>query len=179
MTDPIRRFCAALALASAMTACASTPEAPRPSHEARRFVVVRHAEKETGAAAPADPALVEAGRQRAMRLADWLEHSPLVAVYATPYRRTHDTALPTARMHGLPVTRYDPRQPADALADSLRASHPHGTVLVVGHSNTVPAIASALCGCEVAPMNEDDYAHRYIVEVDADGQARLSDHPLP
>lgn len=81
-------------------------------------------------------------------------------MYSTDTRRTRATATPAAQAHGLAVTSYDARG-AEAFAGELRARHPAGLVLVVGHSNTVPALAAALCGCAVAPMTEQEYGLRY------------------
>lgn len=150
---------------------------PRQQAGGLEVVLVRHAEKHTDD--PADPALSDAGQVRAQRLADALRNEPLVAVYSTDYRRTRQTATPTASQHGLPVITYDARQPADTFAAALKQSHPRGTVLVVGHSNTVPAIAAALCGCEVAPMNEREYDRRMRVRVVADGRATLTVTRMP
>lgn len=125
------------------------------------FVVVRHAEKTNDD--PRDPSLAAEGLARAERLADSLRNEPLAAVYATTYRRTQQTALPSARAHGLAVTTYDAALPAAEFAAQLRRSHPVGTVLVVGHSNTAPAIAAALCQCEVAPMDDHDYGRRLVI----------------
>ena len=49
----------------------------------------------------------------------------------------------------------------------------HGTVLLVGHTNTVPAIAAALCGCTGAPMREDEYDRRIEIGIDAGGRTTL------
>jgi broad specificity phosphatase PhoE len=106
---------------------------------------------------------------RAARLADSLRNEPLAAVYATAYRRTQQTALPSAQAHGLAVTTYDAAQPVAEFVTQLRRSHPTGTVLVVGHSNTAPAIAAALCQCEVSPMGDNDFGRRLIIR----GQNRL------
>src|SRR3546814_13586359 len=57
-----------------------------------------------------------------------------------------------------------PRRP-QAVAERLRRAHATGTVLVVGHSNTVPGIVSALCGCEVAPIDESDYGNLFEVRI--------------
>jgi hypothetical protein len=51
-------------------------------------------------------------------------------------------------------------------------------VLIVGHSNTVPGIVASLCGCEVASIDEDEYDHRFIVAIDANGSAQVEDVPL-
>jgi hypothetical protein len=55
----------------------------------------------------------------------------------------------------------------------LKQTHPHGTVLVVGHSNTAPAIAAALCRCGVEPMGENEYDRVMRVRFAADGSAQL------
>ena len=64
-------------------------------------------------------------------------------------------------------------QQAPAFADELRAAHPRGTVLIAGHSDTVPDIVAALCACDVAPMPDHEYDRLSIVHVDAAGRARL------
>ena len=46
-------------------------------------------------------------------------------------------------------------------------------MLVVGHSNTVPDIAAALCGCEVAPMDDAEFDRRITIAIDADGRSIL------
>src|SRR3546814_842609 len=76
---------------------------------------------------------------------------------STYFRRTRDTAAPTASVHDLSSIASDAEAPAEAFAERLRRAHATGTVLVVGHSNTVPGIVSALCGCEVVPIDESDY----------------------
>ena len=124
---------------------------------------------------PKDPSLSEIGQARAQRLARSLEDAPVTAVYATAYRRTQETALPTAAAHGRDVGTYDARQPAGAFAAEVRAARRSGTILIVGHSNTVPAIAAALCGCAVAPMREDEYDRRIGIRIGADGAATLEE----
>lgn len=159
---------AALALSLALGGCATRPsEAEAPL----TYVIVRHAEKSTDD--PRDPSLSEAGQARAERLAASLATAPLRAVYATEYRRTQQTGAPTAQAHGLTIVRYDAKQAAAEFAAALRRDHREGTVLVVGHSNTAPAIAAALCACEVAPMPETEFDRRMLVRIDAQGQANF------
>lgn len=134
--------------------------------------MVRHAEKETSAN-PRDPGLTQDGRARAARLAKSLRHEPVVAAYATAYRRTQETAAPTAHAFGLPVTTYDAGLSAQALAQQLLREHKAGAVLV-GHSNTVPDMASALCGCAVGAMDETEYDRRLTISIDVNGRASLA-----
>jgi broad specificity phosphatase PhoE len=157
--------------AALLAGCAHSPRESAPATSAT-FVIVRHAEK--GSDDPRDPTLTAEGQARANRLAESLHDAPLVAVYATAYRRTQQTALPSAQEHGLIVTTYDAKLPAAEFATQLRKAHPSGTVLLVGHSNTAPALAAALCQCEVAPMKDDEFDRRMTVRIDATGKATLS-----
>lgn len=132
------------------------------------FVVVRHAEKVDDGS---DPSLAPAGQARARALAHRLRGHLLGGAYATGYRRTQETAQPTARSHGMKVTPYDARMPVAEFAAQLRREHRSGTVLVVGHSNTAPEIAAALCACTVAPMGETEFDRLMTVTVEPDGRA--------
>jgi broad specificity phosphatase PhoE len=118
--------------------------------------------------------LNDAGLARAAALATLLRSRDLVAAYATGFRRTQSTASPTAVAHGITVTPYDAEQSAAAFAARLRHDHATGTVLVVGHSNTVPGIVSALCACQVAPIDDSDYGNLYEVRIVGDAAPALS-----
>ena len=79
------------------------------------------------------------------------------------------TALAIA---GLVMAARDARDAAQ-FAGMLRQRHPHGNVLVIGHSNTLPALARALCHCAVEEMDEANYGLRYRVQFDATGRSQL------
>lgn len=164
----IARFLLALPLVASLVAC-TTPDARDAAP--LEVVVVRHAEK---LADGADPALSDPGRARAQHLAALLRESRLVAVYSTDTQRTRQTAQPAAGAHGLALTIYDARMPPAEFVAWLKQNHPQGTVLVVGHSNTAPAIAAALCRCGVGPMGETEFDRVMRVRFAADGRARLS-----
>ncbi|MGQ4583131.1 histidine phosphatase family protein [Lysobacter sp. F60174L2] len=166
------RAAIALSLAS-LAGCASWPGADH----SRDFVIVRHAEKVPDGSD--DPELTAAGRARAQAIADTLADTDVVAVYSTDTRRTRQTATPTAQAHGLPIIPYAGEEPAQALATRLLDAHSSGTVLVVGHSNTAPGIAAALCGCEVEPMDESEYDRRMTIHIDGDGDVTLLTAPIP
>lgn len=161
------------ALLATLAGCAGAPVAPAQSaaHPAARYIVVRHAEKVGDGSR--DPELAPAGRERAQRLAARLREEPLRAVYVTEFRRTLQTAEPTAREHGLTPLVYDAKRPAAEFAAQLRRERGDGATLVVGHSNTAPDIAAALCACTVEPMAETEYDRRMIVDIDAQGRATL------
>ncbi len=140
-------------------------------------VVVRHAEKVSDSAR--DPELSAAGRARAEALAERLKGLPLAVAYATPFKRTQQTAAPTAQAQGVELivrefSSRDPDTDAQALREALLRDHRGEAVLVVGHSNTVPAIVEALSGVEVEAMPETEYDRISLVRMAADGSAELS-----
>jgi len=112
------------------------------------FYVSRHMQKESGS----DPALTAEGQANAQRLADMLADKGIVAIFSTDTKRTRATAEPLSRLTGVPIQTYDPR---DNQALAARAQAITGSVLIVGHSNTVPAIVVALKGEPVAPIDEE------------------------
>lgn len=172
MTGP-RRF-AALSLVFIAGCMSQGGSGERPAAtDGTHFVLVRHAEKASDD--PKDPSLSEAGMARAARLADALADTPLAAAYATAYRRTQSTAVPSAARHGIAVTTYDASRPAAEFASALRQAHTDETVLVVGHSNTVPALAAALCACEIAPMRENEFDRRIDIRIAADGRISVEE----
>ncbi|GAB3732459.1 hypothetical protein GCM10028862_13850 [Luteimonas pelagia] len=139
--------------------------------DAPTIVVVRHAEKADDGTR--DPPLSPEGEARAAAIAGRLADAPLSLVLATEYRRTRMTGTPAAVAHGLEVSVLPGATPASAVADRARAAS--GTVLVVGHSNTVPGIVAALCACEVAPLGESDYDRWFELRPAAGGGYALRD----
>jgi 2,3-bisphosphoglycerate-dependent phosphoglycerate mutase len=133
--------------------------------------VVRHAEKAVSAEAPRDPPLTEQGAQRAAALAEMIDPTSLVAVYATPFARTRSTAAPSAKAAGLAVTEYPPEDTAGLVA-KIR-SVDHGNVLVVGHSNTVPEILGALGAAGQVVLGDGDFGDLFVVTLLPDGTAAV------
>lgn len=134
------------------------------SVNAQTIVLVRHAEK---AEAPKDdPALSEAGQRRAEALATALKDSRVTAIFTTQLRRTKDTAAPLAQQAGITprVLTISRGGMADHVAEAVKLAREQkdGVVVIVGHSNTVPAIATAL-GARVADMPECEYSRLVTV----------------
>lgn len=156
-----------------LAGCATQPPANKGGlATTASFIVVRHAERATDH--PRDPSLSAAGEARAQTLAARLVGRRLDAIYSSDYRRTRQTVAPTAEAQRVGVRLYDAAQPAADFVAGLRAAHPTGTVLVVGHSNTVPPIAAALCGCAVEAIDHDEYDALIEVRFDASGRPTFS-----
>ncbi|HSY08881.1 MAG TPA: phosphoglycerate mutase family protein [Steroidobacteraceae bacterium] len=137
-------------------------------------VIVRHAEKALGTID--DPPLSPEGEQRSERLAIMLgERSGaghLDAIYVTNTRRTQQSAAPlAARLHLVPVVL--PALEISATAARLVGDHRGGTVLFVGHSNTIPQLVRELSGKQIEPIPDDDYGEIYVLSVPRFGSASL------
>jgi 2,3-bisphosphoglycerate-dependent phosphoglycerate mutase len=110
-------------------------------------ILVRHAEKVTEGS-PADPALTDAGRSRAAELVHVLRDAGIDAIYTTPFVRTRTTAAPLAET--LKLQAVETKAGAEEMVARIRREHAGETVLVVGHSNSTPALARAF-GIEAVP----------------------------
>ena len=138
-------------------------------------ILVRHAEK---AASPAtDPPLTAAGGQRAMDLAAALADARVGTIITTQYQRTRATAKPLAQAAGkTPIELMaapELREHAEEVAATVRSRPAGETVVVVGHSNTLPVIIAALGGPQIPNICETQYGGMYILELSASGPARL------
>ena len=150
------------ALALALGACATADPAPPPD-----FYVMRHLQKVS--ATDHDSPLSALGRANAERVYALVEANPPAAIYASATRRAMETAAPLAARLGLTPKAYDPRD-TPALLARVRAEP--GSVLVVGHSNTVPDIVAGLGGTRPADLGEEDYGDVWVISR-ADGATRV------
>ncbi|MES2875809.1 MAG: histidine phosphatase family protein [Bacteroidota bacterium] len=127
--------------------------------------IVRHAEKDMKNPSDKDPALSLDGQDRAKDLASLLLPQRILAVYSTPFKRTMQTVEPTAYGHGVKVQTYDPADPA-ALAATVLRQHKGGSVVIVGHSNTVLELVEAFGIKRPIPaLNDDDYNYLFAITV--------------
>jgi broad specificity phosphatase PhoE len=182
----VRTLAAALAAALPLALPAAARGQPRPAAPGATaaapaaapalVIVVRHAEK---AAAPGDdPPLSPEGEARARALAEALAGADVGAIVVTPRRRTADTAAPLAaarRLTPRSSCSAPPARPARrarrAVADAARR-HPGRVVVVVGHSNTVPAVVAALGGPRLPDLCDASYATMFVVRQTRGGSAR-------
>ena len=127
-------------------ACAS-------SYAQTTFILIRHAEKE---ATGTDPNLTKEGEERAKKLVSMLEKQHVDEIYSTNFNRTKNTVKPLAEAKGLQVKTYD-KQPDVA---NLK-----GTIVIVGHSNTIPALANQLIGKDQFKNFDDtDFGNILIIK---------------
>lgn len=141
--------------------------------QATTVVIVRHAEKADDSA---DPLLSAAGTARAAALAKALEHANVRAVLTTQFQRTILTGKPLADALGLEVTQVPAGNPMRAHLDAIAAKvaeHAGGTVLVVGHSNTVPLIVQALGGPDIGTIADSEYDNLMMLVIERGDTTRV------
>src|SRR5260370_10073173 len=121
-------------------------------------VIVRHAEKATNGGT--DPDLSSVGRARADALARILKDSGITAIFTSEFKRTQETAAPTATSALVAATCVAAKDTAALVA---KLHQLNGNALVVGHGDTIPNIIKAL-GINV-PINtpDADYSELLIV----------------
>ncbi|MBL0939065.1 MAG: histidine phosphatase family protein [Gemmatimonadaceae bacterium] len=158
----IKTVAGAAAFCASLVSFASTRVEAQPT----LVIVVRHGEKQP---TPNDPSLSEAGVARSLALDSAIAHSTPGTIVVSATKRTAETAAAVAKRTGVTPTVIalqgaHVKNVADAV---MKAS---GVVLVVGHSNTVPAIVTALGGPKLPDICDASYDTMFIVTPARDGK---------
>jgi broad specificity phosphatase PhoE len=136
---------------------------------AQTVILVRHAEK---ADQSADPVLSEAGQARAEALAARLSTVSVDLILTSPLQRTGLTATPVAEANGLQLQAISLEGGAHAhvaaMVERIKVQPEDATVLVVGHSNTIPLIARAL-GQSTPDIADCEYDRLLTIQLEGQG----------
>ena len=144
--------------------------------------LIRHAER---ADEPRqDPPLTEKGVARSEALARLLSNAGVKAIYTSQFARTKLTAEPLAKQLGITATplslKISPTNPRAIADESTKEtvdkilSHAGGSVLVVGHSNSIPDVIKMLGGDVVPTIDEKKFDDLFVVTVYANGKAKVT-----
>ncbi len=145
-------------------------------------ILVRHAEKvATGGDVPLKK---PEGIERAQALVGVVEKAGVSVAIASKYRRTQMTLAPAVAALGLPSASVLELTEPKAVAAEILARRRGETILVAGHSNTVPQIieelgAPSLCPpFEIDPQHgcmipDPEYDHLFIVKIPPAGAASV------
>lgn len=128
--------------------------------------IVRHAEKvdeNTDALSPP-------GKARAKTLQWMLRDVSFDTIYSTNTKRTKSTVKPIAASCGVNITAYSPR--SGSLAKTIKQKSSDKTVLVSGHSNTVPPLLGEL-GVKIDEKILAGYDDLFIVFIVRDSQGEI------
>ena len=132
----------------------------------KTIVLVRHAEKaaSTDMDMTGDVDLSPEGRQRAERLAQMIKKYKPHEIFATDYKRTRQTAEPIAKLRGKEIQTYDPQKQAELIPKILASKTDH--YLIVGHSNTIPALANLLAKKDIfKSLADTEYGVIWVIRM--------------
>lgn len=156
----------------------STPDDP---FKVITVFLARHAEKEL--TPPEDPALTEAGKERAQTLMRMLAGAGIKTIYTSQFLRTKQTAEPLAKQLGIEATALqikmdtkNPRKVSDQSYDEVVAKvyeKAGESLLIIGHSNTVPEIIKRLGGDILPSIDEKEFDDLFVVTIYAKGRAKV------
>lgn len=131
------------------------------------FILIRHAEKVPDDSE--DPVLLPEGEARAKKLVSVLEKTKIDAIYSTRFKRAMSTVSPLATSKGLDIKVYESFK--EAPIEEILKKHTGGTIVISGHSNSIPWIANLLTSKnEFDDFSDDDYGNILIVDVVTKGK---------
>jgi broad specificity phosphatase PhoE len=164
---------------SMLFALAPTAPSAQPHTATQLVILVRHAEKACGD--DHDPLLSKRGHTRAEALVKALEHTLVKRIVTTEFKRTQATAAPLAQKFGIQPVSAKKEKNANHIkevAEAVTSQRP-ATVLVVGHSDSVPGIIAKLKGPTLSNLPPTRYSTLFLAAVGPDGtqlvQARYGD----
>lgn len=124
------------------------------------YYFIRHSEKVLKASEQ-NPDLTKKGRKRAIYWSEVFNHVKFDMVFSTNFKRTIATASPTAKRKGLKIQLYEPKK---LLSKDFIEKTKGKTILIVGHSNTIPGYVNKLLNKKkYFDINESNYSNLYIV----------------
>lgn len=130
--------------------------------------ITRHGERQAAedgtVTSASDPDLNVAGKKRADILRDSMHNKHLSVCFATQYKRTFQTAEPTAIDQRIPLRRYF-ADSSNRFIDSLIKTK-NKNYLVVGHNTTVPIMLRHIgLHPSMEKIAENDYSNFFVVTI--------------
>ena len=124
------------------------------------YYLIRHAEKFDQSK---NPDLSKIGLERAQNWNKILSEVHFDAIYSTDYKRTLQTATPTAERCQKEITLYNPQ---NTDIQQFKKDTSGKTVLIVGHSNTIPNLVNQLIDKkQYGDIEETTFGNLYIVTI--------------
>ncbi len=160
---------------SAVACLGSLTISPVAAQSDRLVLLVRHAE---AAAEPrADPPLSPVGEARAAALALALAGVEIRTVIVSPRARTALTGAAIAAARGLTPVTVDlaggiPGH-VEGVAAAVRAQPAGAPVLVIGHSNTIPAVIAALGGPRLPDLCHGEFSRLFVLHLRSEAPPSL------
>ena len=124
--------------------------------------LIRHAEKDRSDPLNKNPHLNEKGIERSLLWNGYFENKEVNSIYSTNYNRTIETVLPVSIAKGIKPIIYSA---SNINYESFLKKEKGNTVLVVGHSNTIPGFVNKLIDEDYySQINDTVNSNLYIVK---------------
>jgi broad specificity phosphatase PhoE len=131
--------------------------------ETTTYYFIRHAEKDRTDATNKNPELNILGEKRAVLWRDYFKNIDFDVIYSTSYKRTQQTAEPTAIAKKLAIKNYDP---VTLYSPKFKKDTKGKRVLIVGHSNTTPAFVNMILGhTKYKDIDDNDNSKLFIITI--------------
>ena len=133
-----------------------------PVNTCTEVYLIRHAEKDRTDPLNKNPHLNENGKERSLLWNGYFKNNKIDAIYSTNYNRTIETVLPISISKGIKPIIYSP---SNINYDSFLKKVKGKTILVVGHSNTIPGFVNELIEEDYyEQINDTVNSNLYIVK---------------
>ena len=133
------------------------------SQDCSEFFLIRHAEKDRTDAENKNPNLNEKGKVRALKWAEVFKNIEFDKIYSTNYYRTLETVMPISKKIKKEILIYNPSK---INYGKFLSDNNNNKVLVVGHSNTIPAFVNGLIKQSFySQINDRNNSNLYIVKI--------------
>ncbi|MGH2666696.1 histidine phosphatase family protein [Flavobacterium sp.] len=127
------------------------------------YYLIRHAEKMDNSK---NPDLSAIGSERAGNWNRIFSAISFDAIYSTDYKRTIQTATPIAEKNKKEISIYNPQS---VTITEFKKETSGKTVLIVGHSNTIPTFVNLLIGKKTfGDIEETVFGNLYIITLTED-----------
>ncbi len=138
---------------------------------ATTLILIRHGERNnpTIADPPGGPRLNAAGKKRAQTLVHVLGKTGIKVIYTSTYTRTQETAQPLAAI--LAAVTSVQLTDAAQIKNHILLNHSGKTILVVGHSDSVPALINLFTGGHLPNINDAEFDNMFVLTALNTGQA--------
>ena len=124
--------------------------------------LIRHAEKDRSDPLNKNPHLNEKGIERSLLWNGYFENKEVNSIYSTNYNRTIETVLPISIAKGIKPIIYSA---SNVNYESFLKKEKGNTVIVVGHSNTIPGFVNKLIKDDYyKQINDTVNSNLYIVK---------------
>jgi len=134
-------------------------------------ILIRHGERNVPTPANPDPHLNAAGKARAKSLIHVFGQSGIKAIYRSHFARSKETAQPLATHLGLSAIEMDEGM---QIKNDILSNHTGQTVLVIGHSDTVPDVINRLGAGNLPIINDSEFDNLFVVKVFSSGRASMT-----